>query len=72
MKILYAGDSPVGGPANYLLGGLRHLGAKTTHVAPSQTLKPQSFNRRAMFAPIRPTPTNPIRSAIVDPKVIKF
>ena len=46
MKILYAGDSPVGGPANYLLGVLRHLGAKTTHVAPSQTLKPQSFEKK--------------------------
>lgn len=37
-KILYAGDSPVGGPANYLLAILRHLHCDTVHVPPSQPL----------------------------------
>ena len=46
MRILYAGDSPVGGPANYFLGVLRHFNAKTTHLAPSQALQPQSFEKK--------------------------
>lgn len=43
MRVLYAGDSPVGGPANYLLGVLRFLGAKTTHLTPSEKLRPILF-----------------------------
>ncbi len=46
MRILYAGDSPVGGPANYLLGVLKFLGAKTTHVPPSKPLRPLSFEKK--------------------------
>lgn len=38
MKILYAGDSAAGGPANYLLGILRHLGADTLHLPPDKPL----------------------------------
>ena len=40
MKILYAGDSPAGGPANYLLGILRFIKADFIHIPPSKTLKP--------------------------------
>ena len=36
MKILYAGDSEVGGAANYLLAILRRLRATTVHVPPSR------------------------------------
>ncbi len=39
LKVLYAGDSPAGGPANYLLAILRHLKAECRHVEPGQTLK---------------------------------
>lgn len=46
MRVLYAGDSPVGGPANYLLGVLKFMGAKTTHVPPSQSLHPVSFKKK--------------------------
>ena len=45
MRVLYAGDSPVGGPANYLLGVLRFLGARTTHIPPSKTLHPLAFEK---------------------------
>ena len=41
MKILYAGDSPAGGPANYLLGILRSIRAEVTHVPPSDILTPE-------------------------------
>src|SRR5688572_24702295 len=34
MKILYCGDSPAGGPANYLLAIIRSLGAEVKHVHP--------------------------------------
>lgn len=37
-KILYAGDSAVGGPANYLLAILKHLGIRFVHVPPSRKL----------------------------------
>lgn len=46
MKILYAGDSPVGGPANYLLGILGFLKAKATHLPPSEILKPRRLQER--------------------------
>ncbi|HLD50191.1 MAG TPA: hypothetical protein VJC08_03255, partial [bacterium] len=46
MRVLYAGDSPVGGPSNYLLGVLKFLGAKTTHVPPSKCLYPASFEKK--------------------------
>ena len=37
-RILYAGDSEVGGPANYLLGILKFLKARVTHVPPGKIL----------------------------------
>lgn len=46
MKILYAGDSPPGGPANYLLGILKHLKTDFLHLAPSETLRPRILSRR--------------------------
>jgi uncharacterized membrane protein len=46
MKILYAGDSPVGGPANYLLGILKFVRADFTHVPPSKRLSPSLFKRK--------------------------
>lgn len=46
MRVLYAGDSPVGGPANYLLGVLRSLGAKTTHLSPATPLASQAFEKK--------------------------
>lgn len=38
MLILYAGDSPVGGPANYLLGILKFLKSEFVHIPPSSRL----------------------------------
>ncbi len=38
MKVFYAGDSPAGGPANYLLAILNAMGAKVTHVPPGEKL----------------------------------
>ncbi|MBI3012310.1 MAG: hypothetical protein HYY63_01665 [Elusimicrobia bacterium] len=38
MKILYAGDSPLGGPANYLLGILKWMKTDCLHLAPAQKL----------------------------------
>lgn len=38
LKILYAGDSQAGGPANYLLAVLRYLKADFRHLPPSETL----------------------------------
>ena len=46
MSFLYAGDSEVGGPANYLLGILRFLRAKVVHVPPAKKLKPRLFKKR--------------------------
>jgi len=46
MKVLYAGDSPVGGPANYLLGILRAMKADFLHIPPSQTLSPCFLKKR--------------------------
>lgn len=46
MKILYAGDSPAGGPANYLLGILRALKADFLHLGPSEILAPHILSRR--------------------------
>ena len=46
MRVLYAGDSPVGGPANYLLGVLRSMHAETTHVPPSKPLPPAAFEKK--------------------------
>ena len=45
MNILYAGDSPVGGPANYLLGILRYLKANVTHIPPGKMLKPSVLRK---------------------------
>lgn len=38
MRILYAGDSPVGGAANYLLGVMGSIEAEVTHVPPAKPL----------------------------------
>ena len=38
LRILYAGDSPAGGPANYLLGILKSLKARVLHIPPDQKL----------------------------------
>ncbi|MDD5671153.1 MAG: glutamine amidotransferase [Candidatus Omnitrophica bacterium] len=46
MKILYAGDSDVGGSANYLLSILNFLKADFLHVPPFRTLKPNVFSKR--------------------------
>jgi len=46
VKVLYAGDSPAGGPANYLLGILNSLRANYVHVPPGKTLRPGLFKKR--------------------------
>ncbi len=46
MKILYCGDSPAGGPANYLLAIMRSLGAEVTHVHPGVKLQHQLAETR--------------------------
>jgi uncharacterized membrane protein len=46
MRVLYAGDSPLGGPANYLLGILRSLRAKVVHLPPSKVLRPLHLKRK--------------------------
>jgi uncharacterized membrane protein len=43
-KILYAGDSPAGGPANYLLAILKDLKVPFKHIPPSQILKAGNFD----------------------------
>ncbi len=43
-NILYAGDSPAGGPANYLLAILKNLKVPFRHVPPSKILKPGKFD----------------------------
>lgn len=62
MQVLYAGDSPAGGSADYLLGILYRLRASVRHVPPQQPLSPRlarirydaiilsDFPRRAMPA----------------------
>lgn len=45
LKILYAGDSPVGGAANYLLGILRFLRAEVLHLPPSAPLRTSHLAR---------------------------
>jgi len=44
-KIIYCGDSPVGGPANYLLGILQTLPLHFVHVPPSRDLSPLAVDR---------------------------
>ncbi len=46
MNILYAGDSPAGGPANYLLGILKFLKADVTHIPPGKSLEPRFLKKR--------------------------
>ncbi len=46
MKILYAGDSPVGGAANYLLGVLGSMKARVTHLPPSEKLTRKILSER--------------------------
>ena len=46
MKVLYAGDSEAGGPANYLLGILRFMKARFVHIPPGQKIKPSLFKKR--------------------------
>lgn len=38
IKVLYAGDSPVGGAANYLLGVLKWMKASVTHIPPAEKM----------------------------------
>jgi uncharacterized membrane protein len=45
MRILYAGDSKVGGTANYLLGILRWMRIRVTHVPPGKKLSPSLFKK---------------------------
>jgi len=46
MKILYCGDSPAGGPANYLLAILRSMKAEYTHLSPAEPLSPDLLKKR--------------------------
>lgn len=46
MRVFYAGDSPVGGAANYLLGVLKFMKARVTHLPPSEKLKPSFLTPR--------------------------
>lgn len=46
MYILYAGDSGPQGVARYLLAILKSMGAKTTHVLPSQKLSARLFRKK--------------------------
>ncbi|MBI2167528.1 MAG: hypothetical protein HYU34_04695 [Candidatus Omnitrophica bacterium] len=43
MRVLYAGDSPAGGPAHYLLGILRRMKAQVKHLAPEERLSPSTL-----------------------------
>jgi uncharacterized membrane protein len=43
MRVLYAGDSEVGGPANFLLGILNSLRAKVIHISPQKILSNRYF-----------------------------
>lgn len=45
MKVLYAGDSPVGGAANYLLGVLKSMKAEVTHVPPAKKIGPKDIEK---------------------------
>ncbi|MBU3759493.1 MAG: hypothetical protein FGM27_06130 [Candidatus Omnitrophica bacterium] len=46
LHLLYAGDSPAGGPANYLLALIAGLGdVRLTHVPPGRKLKPSLLAR---------------------------
>lgn len=44
MRILYCGDSPAGGPANYLLAMIKFVGAQVTHIHPGVKLDPTIAN----------------------------
>ena len=46
MRILYCGDSHEGGPANYLLGILKHNHAEVTHIPPGVKLDPKILAQR--------------------------
>ncbi len=46
MNFLYAGDSPVGGSANYLLAVLRFMRARFVHIPPDKSLRPGVLARR--------------------------
>lgn len=46
MKILYAGDSPLGGPANYLLGILNFMKADVLHLAPGEVCSGQHLKKQ--------------------------
>lgn len=45
-KILYAGDSPIGGPSNYLLGILNYLKIEITHIPPGIQLIKHHFDHQ--------------------------
>ena len=38
LRFLYAGDSPAGGPANYLLAVMRSMKAEVVHIPPDRNL----------------------------------
>ena len=46
MKILFAGEEPVGGSSNYLLGVLKTMRADVVHVPSSKRLRPSLLQRR--------------------------
>ncbi len=46
IKILYAGDSPLGGAANYLLGVLHYMKADVVHVPPGRAIPLGALDRR--------------------------
>ncbi len=43
--ILYAGDSPAGGPANYLLSIFKSLKLEVTHVPPGRKIPRKALNK---------------------------
>jgi len=45
VKILYAGDGPIGGAANYLYGVLRTVTAQIVHLDPGQILDPDLLKK---------------------------
>ncbi len=44
-KVLYAGDSQIPGPANYLFAALKKGGFEVTHLPPDKVLEPGMINR---------------------------
>lgn len=46
LSVLYAGDSPVGGAANYLLGILKAIPANVIHLPPSKKMTEKILSRK--------------------------